>query len=155
MRSWFEIFLYPCYFRILTHFHERVPKNPPSMTKFGSAAFHGGDCLSVTKSLTTALGIPPAPLWKRGVSVVLLFMVSGCPVGHEILSRKVPACCDRRNGVGSTRRREGAKHRSRTFHGFRVSRRGVNNCYEKFEDKTQRRSRRRHEGFPAHQLLQV
>jgi hypothetical protein len=28
-----------------------------------------------------ALRIPPAPLWKRGVIVVLLFIVPGCPEG--------------------------------------------------------------------------
>jgi len=68
-----------------------------------------GICLSVTKSLTKALEIPPAPLWKRGVSVVLLFIVSGCPVGHEILSRKVLTCCGRRKRLVA---REDAKARS-------------------------------------------
>jgi hypothetical protein len=33
-----------------THFHEGVPKNQPSMTKFRSAAFHGGDCGSENTS---------------------------------------------------------------------------------------------------------
>ena len=34
-----------------------------------------------SERLTRDLKIPPAPLCKRGVIVVLFFMVSGCPEG--------------------------------------------------------------------------